>query len=217
MATPHVAGAVAVLFSNNPNASADAIESMLLTRATPGAGVLTGLTAGESRQHQRDLRKARAHRKSDRTDVPQPAQPATPFHPAFAFAPPTAPTIPLTATGGVFGNTARSNLSTHGSANLSDAPRAPGRDTGAKPALTAPPDGPKPHPAKCKPNGVILGSGSLPPDKSSGPPYQAEDSSVDDSEQASEASTVRVPLLVTFLGGEAVSLITLCREGPFWP
>ncbi len=46
MATPHVAGAVAVLFSNNPNASADAIESMLLTRATPG--VLTGLTAGES-------------------------------------------------------------------------------------------------------------------------------------------------------------------------
>ena len=46
MATPHVAGAVAVLFSNNPNASADAIESMLLTRATPG--MLTGLTAGES-------------------------------------------------------------------------------------------------------------------------------------------------------------------------
>jgi hypothetical protein len=46
MATPHVAGAVAVLLSNNPNASADAIESMLLTQATPG--VLTGLSAGES-------------------------------------------------------------------------------------------------------------------------------------------------------------------------
>ena len=94
-------------------------------------------------------------------------------------------------------STARSNLSAHGSANLSNAPRAPGRDTGAKPALTAQPDGPKPHPASCKQNGVMLSLGSLPPDKSSGPPCQAEDSSVDDSEQESNASTVL--LLVTLL------------------
>ena len=46
MATPHVAGAVAALFSNNPGASASSIESMLLSQATPG--LLTGLTAGES-------------------------------------------------------------------------------------------------------------------------------------------------------------------------
>ena len=151
------------------------------------------------RQHQRDLRKARAHRKSDRTDVPRPAQPVTLFHPAFSFAPPIAPTIPLTATRGVFmfGNTARSNLATHGSANLSDAPRAPGRDTGAKPVLTAPPVDPKSHPARCKQNGVTLSSGALLPDKASGPPCQVEDSQVDDSEQASDASTV--PILVTLL------------------
>jgi hypothetical protein len=46
MATPHVAGAVAALYSNNPGASASSIESMLLSQATPG--LLTGLTAGES-------------------------------------------------------------------------------------------------------------------------------------------------------------------------
>ena len=151
------------------------------------------------RQHQRDLRKARAHRKSDRTVVPRPAQPVTLFHPAFSFAPPTAPTIPLTATRGVFvfGKTARSNLSTHESAILSDAPRAPGRDTGATPVLTASPADPKSHPARCKQNGVTLSSGALLPDKASGPPCQVEDSQVDGSEQASDASTV--PILVTLL------------------
>ena len=133
--------------------------------------------------------------------MPRPAQPVTLFHPAFSFAPPIAPTIPLTATRGVFmfGNTARSNLATHGSANLSDAPRAPGRDTGAKPVLTASPVGPKSRPVRlrCKQNGVILSSGALLPDKASGPQCQVEDSQVDDSEQASDASTV--PILVTLL------------------
>ena len=131
--------------------------------------------------------------------MPRPAQPVTLFHPAFSFAPPIAPTIPLTATRGVFmfGNTARSNLATHGSANLNGAPRAPGRDTVAKPILTAPPVDPKSHPARCKQNGVTLSSGALLPDKASGPPCQVEDSQVDDSEQASDASTV--PILVTLL------------------
>ena len=42
MATPHVAGAVALLLSDNPTATVDAIESFLLTAATSGA--LSGLT-----------------------------------------------------------------------------------------------------------------------------------------------------------------------------
>jgi subtilisin family serine protease len=41
MATPHVAGAVALLLSDNPSATADAIEGFLLTAATSGA--LSGL------------------------------------------------------------------------------------------------------------------------------------------------------------------------------
>ena len=110
----------------------------------------------------------------------------------------------------MFGKTARSNLATHGSANLSDAPRAPGRDTGATPVLTASPADPQSHPARCKQNGVILSSGALLPDKASGPPCQVEDSQVDDSEQASDASTV--PILVTLL-----SLICGLRLGPGLP
>jgi hypothetical protein len=162
------------------------------------------------RQHQRDLRKARAHRRTDRTGVSRPAQPVAQPRPAFSFAPPTAPTIPQAATRGVFvfGDTARANLSTHGSANLSDALRAPGRDTGAKPVLTASPVDPKSHPARCKQSGVILSSGALLPDKVSDPPCQVEDSQADDSEQASDASTV--PMLVTLL-----SLI--CGFGPALP
>jgi hypothetical protein len=85
------------------------------------------------RQHQRDLRRARARRKSDWIEIPRLAQPVAQFRPAFPFAPPTAPTIPLTAPKGVFtfGVTARSNLSSHRPANPSIEPRAPGRDTGA--------------------------------------------------------------------------------------
>ena len=151
------------------------------------------------RQHQRDLRKARAHRKSDRTDVPRPAQPVAQPRLAFSFAPPTAPTIPLTATMGVFmfGARARPSLSAQGSANLRDAPRTPGRDTGAKPVLTASPVDSKPHPARCKRSGVTSSSGALLHEKAFGPPCQVEDSQLVDSEQASDASTV--PILATLL------------------
>jgi hypothetical protein len=73
------------------------------------------------RQHHQELRRARAHRKPDRTDIPRPAQPAIQFRSPFPFAPPTAPTIPLTASKGVFtfGAAVRSNLSAHRPANLS--------------------------------------------------------------------------------------------------
>ena len=151
------------------------------------------------RQHQQDLRKARAHRKTDRTGGPRPAQPVAQPRLAFSFAPPTAPTIPLTATMGVFmfGARARSSLSAQGSANLRDAPRTPGRDTGAKPVLTASPVDSKPHPVGCKQSGVIPSSGALLHEKAFGPPCQVEDSQLVDSEQASDASTV--PILATLL------------------
>ena len=54
------------------------------------------------RQHKHDLRRARANRKMGMTDNPRPAQPEPQFRSAFSFAPPTAPTIPLTATKDVF-------------------------------------------------------------------------------------------------------------------
>jgi hypothetical protein len=54
------------------------------------------------RQHKHDLRRARANRRMGLTDNPRPAQPEAQFRPAFSFAPPTAPTIPLTATKDVF-------------------------------------------------------------------------------------------------------------------
>ena len=151
------------------------------------------------RQHQQDLRKARAHRKTDRTGGPRPAQPVAQPRLAFSFAPPTAPTIPLTATMGVFmfGARARPSLSAQGSANLRDAPRTPGRDTGAKPVLTASPVDAKPHPARCKRSGVTSSSGALLHEKAFGPPCQVEDSQLVDSEQASDASTV--PILATLL------------------
>jgi hypothetical protein len=99
------------------------------------------------RQHQQELRRARAHRKSDRTDIPRAAQPAMQFRSPFPFAPPTAPTVPLRASKGVFtfGAAVRSNLSAHRPANLSNEPRAPGRDTGTRPAFTSQSDQPKFH------------------------------------------------------------------------
>ena len=97
----------------------------------------------------------------------------------------------------MFGARARSSLSAQGSANLCDAPRTPGRDTGAKPVLTASPVDSKPHPVGCKQSGVIPSSGALLPEKAFGPPCQVEDSQLVDSEQASDASTV--PILATLL------------------
>ena len=54
------------------------------------------------RQHKHDLRRARANRRTGLTDNPRPAQPEPQFRSAFSFAPPMAPTIPLTATKDVF-------------------------------------------------------------------------------------------------------------------
>jgi hypothetical protein len=54
------------------------------------------------RQHKHDLRRARANRRMSLTDNPRPAQPEPQFRSAFSFAPPTAPTISLTATKDVF-------------------------------------------------------------------------------------------------------------------
>ena len=54
------------------------------------------------RLHRQELRRARAHRKSHRADTLGPAQPAAQLRSPFPFAPPTAPTIPLTAPRGVF-------------------------------------------------------------------------------------------------------------------
>jgi hypothetical protein len=101
-----------------------------ITRAPPAKFSKRG-----RRQHQQDLRQARAHRKSVWTEMPRLAQPMAQFRSAFPFAPPTAPTIPLTAYKGVFtfGVTARSNPSSHRPANPSIEPQAPGRDTGARP------------------------------------------------------------------------------------
>ena len=54
------------------------------------------------RQHQQELRRARARRKSDPIKILRLAQSVPQFRSAFVFAPPTAPTIPLTATRDVF-------------------------------------------------------------------------------------------------------------------
>ena len=150
------------------------------------------------RQHQQELRRARSHRKSRRDGVPRPAQPAVQCRSQFPFAPPTAPTIPLTASKGVFtfGAAVRSDPSIHRPANLSIEPRAPGRDTGIRTVSTTQSSRPKFHrgPGRCKLNGVIPSSDLLQPDNL---PSPADDSSVEDSDYASDASTV--PLLVTFL------------------
>ena len=150
------------------------------------------------RQHQQELRRARAHRKSHRNDMPRPAQPKVQFRSPFPFAPPTAPTIPPTAYKGVFtfGAAVRSNPSAHRTGNLNTDHRPHGRDTGTRSALTAQSDRPKVHrgPDRCKQNGVILNSDVLQPDKLSSP---VVDSSVEDSDHASAASTV--PLLAALL------------------
>jgi hypothetical protein len=150
------------------------------------------------RQHQQELRRARAHRKSQRNDMPRPAQPAVQFRTPFPFAPPTSPSIPLTASKGVFtfSAAARPNPPAHRPENLSTEPRPPGRDTGTRSALTVQSDRPKVRrgPGRCKQNGAILSSELLQPDTLSS---SVADTSVEDSDHASAASTV--PLLATLL------------------
>ncbi len=152
------------------------------------------------RQHQHELRGARAHRKPHRSAMPRPAQPVVQIRSPFPFVPPTAPSIPLTASKGVFTfcAAARSNPPAHRPENLSTEPRPPGSDTGTRPALTAQSDRPKVHrgPGRCKQNGVILSSELLQPDTLSNQVADTS-SSVEDSDHASAASTV--PLLVTLL------------------
>jgi hypothetical protein len=142
------------------------------------------------RQHQQELRRARAHRKSQRNDMPRPAQPTVQFRSPFPFAPPTAPTIPLTAFKGVFtfGAAVRSNPSAHRPANL---------NTGRTRSVSTPqPDRPRFRrgPGWCKLNGVIPSPDLLQPDNV---PSPVDDSLVEGSDHASAASTV--PLLATLL------------------
>ena len=173
-------------------------QGYLRRRHAPRSPLARFSTKRGRRQHQQELRRARAHRKSHRNDMPRPAQPKVQFRSPFSFAPPTAPTIPPTAYKGVFtfGAAVRSNPSAHRAGNLNTDHRPPGRDTSTRSALTAQSDRPKVHrgPDRRKQNGVILKSDVLQPDNLSSP---MADSSVEDSDHASAASTV--PLLVTLL------------------
>jgi hypothetical protein len=173
-------------------------QGYLRRRHAPRAPLAKFSTKRGRRQHQQELRRARAHRKSHRNDMPRSAQPKVQFRSPFPFAPPTAPTIPPTAYKGVFtfGAAVRSNPSAPRTGNLNTDHRPHGRDTGTRSALTAQSDRPKVHrgPDRCKQNGVILNSDVLQPDKLSSP---VVDSSVEDSDHASAASTV--PLLAALL------------------
>ncbi len=124
-------------------------QGYLRRRHAPRAPLAKFSTKRGRRQHQQELRRARAHRKSHRNTMPRPAhwQPAVQFRSPFPFAPPTAPSIPLTASKGVFtfGAAVRSNISAHRPANLNTAPRPPGRDTGTRSAFTTQSDRPKVH------------------------------------------------------------------------
>jgi hypothetical protein len=181
-------------------------QDYLRRRHTTRAPLAKFSTKRGRRQHQQEPRRARAHRKSNlshRTDIPRPAQPVVVrFRSPFPFAPPTAPTIPLTAPKGVFtfGAAVRFNPSALRPANLSIEPRAPGRDTGTRSAFTTQPDRPKFHrgPGRCKLSGVIPSSDLLQPDNLPSPVDDRRSySSVEDSDHASAASTV--PLLATLL------------------
>ena len=173
-------------------------QSYLRRRHTTRAPWAKFSTKRGRRQHQQELRRARAHRKSHRTDILRPTQLAVQFRSPFPFAPPTALTIPLTASKGVFmfGAAARSNPSAQRPANLNTEHRPPVRDTGTRTVFTTQADRPKVQrdPGRCKQNGVIRSSDLLQPDNLSSP---VDDSSVADSDHASAASTV--PLLATLL------------------
>jgi hypothetical protein len=95
-------------------------QGYLRRRHTTRAPLAKFSTKRGRRQHWQELRRARAHRKSHRNTIPRPAQPVLQFRSPFPFAPPTAPTIPLTAFTGVFtfGAAVRSNPSAHRPANL---------------------------------------------------------------------------------------------------
>ena len=148
--------------------------------------------------------------------MPRPTQPVVQIRSPFPFAPPIAPSIPLTAPKGVFTfcAAARSNSPARRPENLSTEPRPPGRDTSTRSALTAQSDRPKVHrgPGRCKQSGVILSSELSQPGTLSSP---VADTSVEDSDHASAASTVPLsrhpPFLYPWLKAR---FTTSTQEGP---
>ena len=198
-------------------------QGLLQRRHTMRAPPAKFSTKRGRRLHRQELRRARAHRKSHRTDIPRPAQPAAQLRSLFPFAPPTAPTIPLTAPRGVFmfgatvmslgidsspalssatlspaplssATSSESSFSSSESANLSTDPRSHGCATCDRPQVTSQSDQSKHYVARCKLDGCGASLGLLQPGILLCP---MDDSSVEDSEQASAASTV--PLLITIL------------------
>lgn len=218
-------------------------QGLLQRRHTMRAPPAKFSTKRGRRLHRQELRRARAHRKSHRTDIPRPAQPAAQLRSPFPFAPPTAPTIPLTASRGVFmfgatvmssgidssptlssatlspsplssATSSESSFSSslllnsprsmarqtqrmralQESANLSTDPRSHGCATCDRPQVTTQSDQSKHYVARCKLDGCGASLGLLQPGILLCP---MDDSSVEDSEQASAASTV--PLLITIL------------------
>ena len=218
-------------------------QGLLQRRHTMRAPPAKFSTKRGRRLHRQELRRARAHRKSHRTDIPRPAQPAAQLRSLFPFAPPTAPTIPLTAPRGVFmfgatvmslgidsspalssatlspaplssATSSESSFSSslllnsprsmarqtqrmralQESANLSTDPRSHGCATCDRPQVTTQSDQSKHYVARCKLDGCGASLGLLQPGILLCP---MDDSSVEDSEQASAASTV--PLLITIL------------------
>jgi hypothetical protein len=177
-------------------------QSYLRRRHSTRAPLAKFSTKRGRRQHQQELRRARTHRKSHRTDIFRPTQLAVQFRSPFPFAPPIAPTIPLTASKGVFmfGAAARSSPSAHRPANPNTEHRPPVRDTGTRTVFTTQSDRPKVQRARdpgrpgCKQSGVIRSSDLLQPDNLSSP---VDDSSMADSDHASTASAA--PLLATLL------------------
>ena len=218
-------------------------QGLLHRRHTMRAPPAKFSTKRGRRLHRQELRRARAHRKSHRTGIPRPAQPAAQLRSLFPFAPPTAPTIPLTASRGVFmfgatvmslgidsppalssatlspaplssATSSESSFSSslllnsprsmarqtqrmralQESANLSTDPRSHGCATCDRPQVATQSDQSKHYVARCKLDGCGASLGLLQPGILLCP---MDDSSVEDSEQASAASTV--PLLITIL------------------
>ena len=198
-------------------------QGLLQRRHTMRAPPAKFSTKRGRRLHRQELRRARAHRKSHRSDIPRPAQPAAQLRSLFPFAPPTAPTIPLTAPRGVFmfgatvmslgidsspalssatlspaplssATSSESSFSSSESENLSTDPRSHGCATCDRPQVATQSDQSKHYVARCKLDGCGASLGLLQPGILLCP---MDDSSVEDSEQASAASTV--PLLITIL------------------
>jgi hypothetical protein len=143
-------------------------------------------TERDRREHQQDLRRARANRKLGWAEISRPAQSVVQPSSALFFAPPTAPIIPLTATGHV-------NVFMLGAAAPSVARECSVRCD--RPKVTTQSYRSKLCRARRKLDRSGPSLGLLQPDILLCP---MDDSSVEDSEeQASAASTV--PLLVTLL------------------